>query len=143
MTALLITATSTTTPATFLADAAAGTVQFHRERGNGTTRRVHFLAEGTEARELANFILFCRENGAGMKTISADLHLSVAAVRRSLNDLLMTIELEEMDTEELADLLDGAAELEATEEPAEAPFICTWEGHEDAMQEAGMCPVCQ
>jgi hypothetical protein len=141
MTALLITAAATTTPATFLSDAAAGSVLFHKERGNGTTRRVHFLVEGTEARELANFILFCRENGQSMKLVASELHMSVAAVRRSLNDLLMTLELEAMDAEELADLLTGADEL--VEEPAEAPFICTWEGHEDAMQEAGMCPVCQ
>ena len=115
MTALLITAASTTTTATFIADAAAGTVLLHKERANGTTRRLHFLVEGTEARELADFIQARREDGAGMKAISTELHMSVAAVRRSLNDLLLTQELEDMDNEELADLLAGAAEL--AEEP--------------------------
>ena len=143
MTALLITATAATTADTFLADAAAGTVQFHKERGNGTTRRVHFLAEGTEARELADFILVLREDGASMKAVAAELHMSVAAVRRSLNDLLMTQELEAMDAEELADLLTGAEELADEATTAEAPYTCDWEGHADAMQEAGMCPVCQ
>lgn len=108
---VLVTAASTTTAATFLADLAAGTAQLHKERANGTTRRLHFLAQGTEARELAEFIDAQRDNGLTMAAIAASLHLSPAAARRAYNDLLLTREFEELDEEELAALLVGAEDL--------------------------------
>lgn len=134
--ALLISPAATTTPATFLADLASGTAQLHKERANGTTRRVHFLTQGTEARELAEYVEAQRDNGLTMAAIGAELHLSVAAVRRSLNDLILTREFEEMDAEEIEALLVGAAETEVE-------GACDWEGHDIAMDEHGFCPVCQ
>ena len=108
---VLITAAATTTAQTLLADLAAGTAQLHKERSNGTTRRIHFLAPGSEARELAEFIDAQRDNGLTMAAIAASLHMSPAAARRAYNDLLLTREFEELDAEELAELLLGAAEL--------------------------------
>jgi hypothetical protein len=110
---VLVTATSTATPATFLADLASGTVVLHKERDNGTTRRIHFLAPGTEARELAEYVEAQRDNGLTMKAISAELHLSTAATRRALNDLILTREFEDMDAEEIEGLLLGAEDLAA------------------------------
>jgi hypothetical protein len=135
MSNILVTVAPTTTAATFLADLATGTAQLHRERGNGTTRRVHYLAPGTEARELAEYIEAQRDNDLTMAAISAELHMSPAATRRALNDLILTREYEEMDAEELADLLLGAEDL--------AEGSCDWEGHDTATDEHGMCPVCQ
>lgn len=139
---VLVTAAASTTPATFLADLAAGTAQLHKERSNGTTRRLHFLAPGTEARELAEYIDAQRDNGLTMAAIAASLHLSTAATRRAYNDLTLTREFEELDAEEIEALLLGAEDLAEQAEPAvEGP--CDWEGHDIAMDEHGMCPVCQ
>lgn len=116
MTSLVITTAPTTTTATFLADAAEGKVTFHAERGNGTFRRVHFLAEGTTARETAEWVLAQRDAGRTMRAIATEMHVSIPSVRRIINDLLLTHEVEAMDAEELADLLTGAAEAEASGE---------------------------
>lgn len=131
---VLVTAAASTTAATFLADLASGTAQLHKERSNGTTRRLHFLAPGSEARVLAEYIEAMRDNGQTMAQIAGGLHLSTAAARRSLNDLIITREFEEMDEEELEAMLLGAEDAEGA---------CDWEGHDNAMDEAGMCPVCQ
>ena len=107
---VLVTAAATTTAATFKADLAAGTVLLHKERANGTTRRIHFLAPGTEGREVGEYIELMRENGQTMAQIAAGLHMSVAAARRSLNDLAITREFEELEAEEIEALLVGAEE---------------------------------
>lgn len=109
---VIVTAAANTTAATLLADLAQGTAQLHKERSNGTTRRVHFLAPGTKGREVAEFIEAMRDNDWPMARISAELHLSPAATRRALNDLILTREFEESDAEELAELLTGADEAE-------------------------------
>jgi hypothetical protein len=108
---VLVTAAATTTAATFLADLATGTAQLHKERANGTTRRLHFLAPGSEGRVLAEYVEAMRDNGQTMAQIAGGLHLSPAATRRAYNDLLLTREFEELDAEEIEALLVGAAEL--------------------------------
>lgn len=110
---VIITTAPTTTATTFLAELAAGTVTLHKERANGTTRKLHFLAPGTEAREVAEYVEAQRDNGLTMAQISSELHLSAAATRRALNDLILTREYEEMDQEEIEGLLVGAQELES------------------------------
>jgi hypothetical protein len=108
------------TPTALLADLAAGTAYVHKERGNGTYRKVHYLAEGTPAREYAEWIRAQRlgaveDSDAAPRTmasIAAELHTSVSAVRRVLSDLALTEELEAMDQDELADLLTGGEEVE-------------------------------
>lgn len=125
MTAFVLTVPSTDlTPASALAALADGTATVHTERENGTFRRRHYLAEGTKARETAEWIALQRTGQEAdgdvpavqprsMKWIASELHMSVSAVRRTLNDLAITRELEEMEAEELADLLTGFAEAEA------------------------------
>lgn len=118
MTAIAIAAPATTTAASVIADLTAGVAKVYRVRENGTFRRVHFLADGTEAREHAEWVAAQREEeGRSMKDIAAELNLSVASVRRMLNDLALTEEIEESEAEELEALLMGAeeaAEAEAT-----------------------------
>lgn len=116
---LSITVATTTTADTLLAELAAGTASLHTERSNGTFRKVHFLAAGTEDRELAEYVVALREgneedgrNPRTMAQIATELHTSIPSIRRMINDLLMTIELEEMDAAELDELLNGGQEVE-------------------------------
>lgn len=102
-----------------LADLATGAAVIHKERGNGTFRRVHFLADGTKEREHAEWVLLQRAEGRSMKVISTELHISVSAVRRMINDLLLTEEIEEMEQEDLEALLEGASEATSEMEASE------------------------
>lgn len=111
--ATIVTTSPDTTTENFLAHAAEGKVQFHRERSNGTTRRVHFLAEGTKEREYAEWVRDQREEGRTMKALATETHFSIATLRRWLNDLALTEAIEESEEEELAEMLQGAAELAA------------------------------
>lgn len=112
MRTLVFTTTDTTTADTLLAEMAAGKVELHTQRDNGTFRKVHFLAEGTEAREHAEWVAAEREAGRTMKAIATEIHASVPSVRRMLNDLALTEEFEKMDAEELDELLRGGTEVE-------------------------------
>jgi DNA-binding NarL/FixJ family response regulator len=102
MTTILITATTPVDADTLVPAAAEGKVKFHRERANGTTRRVQFLAEGTAEREVAEWVVVQRGEGRTMKAIAAEMHVSVPTVRRLINALMLTWEVEE-DAEDLLD----------------------------------------
>lgn len=120
MTTIAIAAPATTTAATILTDLAAGAAKVYRVRENGTFRRVHFLAEGTVGREHAEWVAAQREEeGRSMKDIAAEINMSIASVRRMLNDLAMTEELEESEEEELEALLLGAEDAATAEATAE------------------------
>jgi hypothetical protein len=123
MTALVITAPADTTAANFVERAERGEIQFHKERGNGTTRRVHFLT-GT-AREHAEWAAAQREDGKSMREIATEAHQSVPTIRRWLTDLALTEAVEQADEEELEAMLAGAEEL--APEPTEAPLPTTEE----------------
>lgn len=105
---LLITVADDTTTDNFTAQAAEGKISFHKERANGSTRRVHYLTG--EAYAEALWIADQREAGQTMRQLSDYLHISVPAIRRILNDLTMTDSLNEADADELAEILAGAAE---------------------------------
>lgn len=125
MSTIEIRVTEAVTVENFRAEAAKGTVQFYRVRGNGTTRHIPFYAEGSEAREVAEQVSEWREEGKTMQAIAADLHMSVPSVRRMLNSLLLSEEVDGYDEEEIAEILADAAEGDGTEAtevlPAEAP----------------------
>lgn len=111
---ILVTASSTVTPANFAAAAGLGMVVFHKERANGTLRKVHFLRPDSRDREIAEYIEGMRDNDKTISWIARDQHMSEAAVRRALSDLTLTREFEEMDEEELHGLLLGAHDFEET-----------------------------
>jgi hypothetical protein len=115
MTVLVITAPSDTTAINFIERAVKGEIKFHKERDNGTTRRVHFLT-GT-AREHAEWAADQRDAGKGMKAIAAEAHQSVPTIRRWLNDLALTEAVELADEEELEAMLTGADEMAPEENP--------------------------
>lgn len=119
---ILVAATTDTTATNLIEHLTSGTAKIYKEREDGTTRRIHFLADGTKDREHAEWVVAQREEGTSMKAIAADLHVSVSAVRRMINDLALTEELEEMEAEDLAELLLGSEEdtTEAATEPATA-----------------------
>lgn len=117
MTAIVTTVTSTTTVDTLVTEAAEGKVQFHTERGNGTFRRIAFLAEGSPEREVAEWVASQREEGVTMKAIAAEMHVSVPTVRRMINALLNTLDVEE-EAEEI--LANAAYVFPVVEGPAKA-----------------------
>ena len=118
MNAIVTTITPDTTPDTFLVDAVAGAVKFHTERSNGTFRRVHFLPADSTERQTAEWVVLQREEGKTMKAIAAEMHVSVPTVRRMINDLLLTQEMEDSDSEEIADLIEGGYVEETVEASA-------------------------
>jgi DNA-binding NarL/FixJ family response regulator len=107
MTTIVATVLPTTTVDTVVEQAAEGQVQFHRQRANGTTRRVQYLAEGTTDREVAEWVLIQRSEGKTMKALAAEMHVSVPTVRRMINALLLTWEVED----DAEDILDAALKV--------------------------------
>jgi hypothetical protein len=98
-------------------EATAGAVKFFRLRGNGTTRRVHFLPDGSEAREVAEWVDAQHEAGKPVRDIAKEMKTSPASVRRILSNLRLTEMVETADEEELADWLEfGEAEYETEED---------------------------
>lgn len=118
MQTIVTTITPDTTAETLVTEAAEGKVKFHRERSNGTFRRVQFLSG--EQREVAEWVVLQREEGKTMKAIAAEMHVSVPTVRRLINSLLLTEEIEDLDTEEAADLVASAEYVEEGVQQAEA-----------------------
>lgn len=71
-----------------------GEVGIYTVRSNGSTRRMPYLKQRTEARKLAQTIVNRKAAGETMKVIAADLHLSVPSVRRLIVALGVTKSLE-------------------------------------------------
>lgn len=113
MTSIVTTVHPSTTVDTLFTQAAEGLVKFHSERANGTTRRIQFLAEGTQARDTAEWVVGQRSEGRTMKAIASEMHVSVPTVRRMINALTLTWDVEE-DAEEM---LSGAIVVEGPERP--------------------------
>jgi hypothetical protein len=125
---IVITASANTTDV--LAALVAGEAKVHSEREDGSYRARHFLTGS--AREHAEWVRLQREGQEAdeaegvpavaprsMGSIAAELHVSISAVRRVLVDLAVTEELEEMEADELAALLQGMTEAEAGDPVAE------------------------
>jgi hypothetical protein len=110
MNTIEIRVTEAVTVENFRQQAAEGNVQFYRVRGNGTTRHIPFFAEGTKDREVAEWVAEQREDGVTMKALATELHLSVPSVRRILNSLLLSEEVDEYEDEDIAEILAVANE---------------------------------
>lgn len=123
---IVITATQENTD-NLVAALVEGKATVHSERSNGTFRRRHFLT-GTDRAE-AEWVALQRrgqeadeEDGIpfvkarSMASIANELHVSIAAVRRTLIDLAITEELEDMDQDELEAMLSGSIEGEPTDQ---------------------------
>jgi hypothetical protein len=99
-----------------------GKATVHSERTNGTFRRRHFLADGTNDRAVAEWVRLQRTGQEAdgeapavtprsMASIAKEMHISVAAVRRILIDLAVTEELEDTDQDELEAMWVGSTEV--------------------------------
>ena len=93
-----MTARKTTTkpaePKTLKDAAAAGTVRLFRQRKNGTLRSLTYLAPGSAARKEAEAVAARREKGETISSITDDLNVSVATVRRMITNLLLAQAIE-------------------------------------------------
>lgn len=106
MTSIAIAVSDTTvTPECFRDAVADGRVRLYLARENGTYRRVQYLAPGTDARSLAEWLREEKEGGATMRKLAGLIHQSVPQVRRTLNALALAEEVEEADQEEIVEWL--------------------------------------
>lgn len=85
-----------------------GTAKVYSLRGDGTTRRRHFLSG--EELVAAEAVKAMRDQGLGMAHIAEQVHASISHVRRMLIDLAITEQLQAADASELEAMLVGAAE---------------------------------
>ena len=86
--------TKPTEPKTLQDAAAAGTVRLFRQRKNGTLRSLTYLAPGSAARKEAEAVAARREKGETIGSITDDLNVSVATVRRMITNLLLAQQIE-------------------------------------------------
>lgn len=116
MSNIAVTITEGTTVDTFPTAVAEGRVRFYSVRGNGTTRHMQYLTG--KDREIAEWVVQQREEGVTMKAIAAEALMSVPTLRRLINALALTEEVDEYDAEDIAALL--AEAFDGTEAPAPA-----------------------
>jgi len=120
---IVISVTDTTVthraPATFQRAATTGVVKFYIQRANGTTRRVQYLAVGTEARVEAEAIQAEREAGSTIRAIAASRFVSVAHVRRTLNALALAQIAESLTRKGIKEALEAGISLRKVEAIAE------------------------
>lgn len=125
MSTIEIRVTESVTVANFREELAKGNVQFYRVRGNGTTRHIPVFVEGTKEFEVAEYVAEQREEGATMKALAAELHMSVPSVRRLINSYLLSDEVAGYEQEDIEELLADAAEGDGTDAtevlPADEP----------------------
>lgn len=86
-----VTAAEMGTAATMLA---AGTLTAHSVRANGTTRHLELAPLGSTRRDAAEWVSERLEDGASVRTVARELHVSVPTVRRMLLALELTEEIE-------------------------------------------------
>lgn len=91
---------------TLQAAAAAGKVTFHIRRGDGSLRRMSYLAPGSAARRLAERIDRAREKGVPMKDIARKQHSSIPTIRRIINNLELSRHVEAGDMNYALELVD-------------------------------------
>lgn len=72
----------------------AGLLVAYSERANGTTRRLELCPVGSTRRDTAEWISERLDDGATLKTVARELHVSVPTVRRFIMALELTEEIE-------------------------------------------------
>ncbi|MDQ1629448.1 MAG: hypothetical protein QOI54_3192 [Actinomycetota bacterium] len=82
---------------------ADGSVALYRVRVSGTLRRLTYLAEGTEAREVANWYAERLDEGATVKDVAAEAGVRPLAVRRSVWALELAEAIDDGDLDDLWD----------------------------------------
>lgn len=72
----------------------AGQLVAYSERSNGTTRRLELCPVGSTRRDTAEWISERLDDGATLRTVARELHVSVPTVRRFIMALELTEEIE-------------------------------------------------
>jgi hypothetical protein len=100
----------------------AGQLEAYRVRGNGTVRLVRLLPVGSTGREVAEGIYDEVEDGRTIQAISRELHSSVPTVRRMLEALELTEEIEAGDWDDTwAELHGFAVEVVSADDLQDPP----------------------
>jgi hypothetical protein len=79
----------------------AGLLVAYSERANGTTRRLELCPVGSTRRDTAEWISERLDEGATLKTVARELHVSLPTVRRFIMALELTEEIEAGDWNEV------------------------------------------
>lgn len=72
----------------------AGLLVAYSERSNGTTRRLELCPVGSTRRDTAEWVSERLDEGATLRTVARELHVSVPTVRRFIMALELTEEIE-------------------------------------------------
>lgn len=79
------------------AAAKAGKATFHVRRSDGTFRRMAYLPPGSAARRTAEKVEKQRQDKVSMKDIAKGMHVSIPTVRRIINNLELSRNIEKGD----------------------------------------------
>jgi len=102
--------------------AMTGAVKFYRVRANGSTRAVPYLPEGTEAREVAEWIANEVEEGKSVAVVADETGLSRATVRRAIVCIELADDLYDGELSEMYEEGVDAIYLSALQDPTNAQF---------------------
>lgn len=72
----------------------AGQLEAYRVRSNGTTRLIRLLPVGSTGREAAEWVYDAVEDGRTVQSLARELHSSVPTIRRMLEALEITEQVE-------------------------------------------------
>ena len=110
-------------PSTALLQAAmTGAVKFYRVRASGSLRAVPYLPEGTEAREVAEWIANEVDEGKSVAQVAFETGLSNATVRRAIACIELADDLYDGELSEMYEEGVDAIYLSALQDPTDAQF---------------------
>lgn len=102
--------------------AMTGAVRFYRVRANGSTRAVPYLPEGTEVREVAEWIANEVEEGKSVAQVAFETGLSNATVRRAIACIELADDLYDGELSEMYEEGVDAIYLSALQDPTNVQF---------------------
>jgi hypothetical protein len=102
--------------------AMTGAVKFYRVRASGSLRAVPYLPEGTEAREVADWIANEVEEGKSVAQVAFETGLSNATVRRAIACVELADDLHDGELSEIYEEGVDAIYLSALQDPANVQF---------------------
>lgn len=102
--------------------AMTGAVKFYRVRKSGSLRAVPYLPEGTEAREVAEWIANEVDEGKSVAEVAFETGLSKATVRRAIACIELADDLYDGELSEMYEEGVDAIYLSALQDPTNAQF---------------------
>jgi hypothetical protein len=111
----------------------AGQLVAYSERANGTTRRLELCPVGSTRRDTAEWISERLDDGATLRTVARELHVSVPTVRRFIMALELIEEIEAGEWDDVWASTQGfavASTPEVEQDPEELK-VCQHGAHSD------------